>query len=192
MKKIEIAPAKINLWLKVLGKRDDGFHDIESLMVAVSGVNDRLTFDVNEGNGKLDLLCDLPSLSMGEDNLIIRAIELFKNTVGLDIEGIVTLEKFIPIGAGLGGGSSDAAATLNAVNALFGKPLSIDQLKELGAILGSDVPFFIEAIPSLITGRGELLSSYTGELTRKPIVLIKPDLGLTDWEVLQLLQIEWW
>ena len=175
MKKIEIAPAKINLWLKVLGKRDDGFHDIESLMVAVSGVNDRLTFDVNEGNGKLDLLCDLPSLSMGEDNLIIRAIELFKNTVGLDIEGSVTLEKFIPIGAGLGGGSSDAAATLNAVNALFGKPLSIDQLKELGAILGSDVPFFIEAIPSLITGRGELLSSYTGELTRKPIVLIKPD-----------------
>ena len=175
MKKIEIAPAKINLWLKVLGKRDDGFHDIESLMVAVSGVNDRLTFEVNEGNGKLDLLCDLPSLSMGEDNLIIRAIELFKNTVGLDIEGSVTLEKFIPIGAGLGGGSSDAAATLNAVNALFGKPLSIDQLKGLGAILGSDVPFFIEAIPSLITGRGELLSSYTGELTRKPIVLIKPD-----------------
>ena len=58
MKKIEIAPAKINLWLKVLGKRDDGFHDIESLMVAVSGVNDRLTFEVNEGNGKLDLLCD--------------------------------------------------------------------------------------------------------------------------------------
>ena len=141
MKKIEIAPAKINLWLKVLGKRDDGFHDIESLMVAVSGVNDRLTFEVNEGNGKVDLLCDLPGLSMGEDNLIIRAIELFKNTVGLDIEGIVTLEKFIPIGAGLGGGSSDAAATLNAVNALFGKPLSIDQLKELGAILGSDVPF---------------------------------------------------
>ena len=103
MKKIEIAPAKINLRLKVLGKRDDGFHDIESLMVAVSGVNDRLTFEVNEGNGKVDLLCDLPGLSMGEDNLIIRAIELFKNTVGLDIEGIVTLEKFIPIGAGLGG-----------------------------------------------------------------------------------------
>ena len=89
---------------------------------------------------------------MGEDNLIIRAIELFKNAAGLD-EGSVTLEKFIPIGAGLGGGS-DAAATLNAVNALFGKPLSIDQLKELGAIL-KRCAFFIEAIPSLITGRGD-------------------------------------
>ena len=124
MKQNEIAPAKINLWLRVLGKREDGFHDIESLMVAVSGVHDWLSFDVEEGEGKIDIFCDNPNLSLGIDNLIYKAIKAFEDVLSIKIKGSVELEKNIPLGAGLGGGSSDAAATLNAMNKLFGLPLS--------------------------------------------------------------------
>lgn len=175
MKQNEIAPAKINLWLRVLRKREDGFHDIESLMVAVSGVHDLLSFDVEEGEGKIDIFCDNSNLSLGIDNLIYKAIKLFEDGLSIKIKGSVELEKNIPLGAGLGGGSSDAAATLNAMNKLFGLPLSNIELSDMAASLGSDVPFFIEGKPCLSTGRGEILSPYLGQLTNKPVVLVKPD-----------------
>ena len=179
MKQNEIAPAKINLWLRVLRKREDGFHNIESLMVAVSGVHDFLRFDIEEGDGEFDIFCDNSNLSVGVDNLIYKAVKVFEEGIGIKIKGSVELEKNIPLGAGLGGGSSDAAATLNSMNKLFGLPFSNVELSDMAAVLGSDVPFFIEAKPCLSTGRGEILAPYLGELTYKPIVLIKPDFGVS-------------
>ena len=119
MKHSQIAPAKLNLWLKVLGKRGDGFHDIESLIVPISGLNDVLRFDVREGNAGLNISCNLSELSVGEDNLISKAVVLIENELDIKIEGYIELEKNIPIGAGLGGGSADAAATLNSLNCIF-------------------------------------------------------------------------
>ena len=179
MKQNEIAPAKINLWLRVLRKREDGFHDIESLMVAVSGVHDLLSFDVEEGEGEFDIFCDNSNLSLGIDNLIYKAIKVFEDGLSIKIKGSVKLEKNIPLGAGLGGGSSDAAATLNAMNKLFGLPFSNIELSDMAAALGSDVPFFIEGKPCLSTGRGEILAPYLGKLTNKPIVLVKPEFGVS-------------
>ena len=174
MKHSEIAPAKLNLWLKVLGKRGDGFHDIESLIVPISGLNDVLRFDVREGNAGLNISCNLSELSVGEDNLISRAVALIENELDIKIEGYIELEKNIPIGAGLGGGSADAAATLSSLNCIFKSSLSFGKLTSMAAGLGSDVPFFVDSKPSICKGRGDELTPYLGALTNKPIVLIKP------------------
>jgi 4-diphosphocytidyl-2-C-methyl-D-erythritol kinase len=174
MKHTENAPAKLNLWLKVIGKRNDGFHDIESLIVPTSGLDDVLRFDVREGGGGLEVLCNVSDLSVGEDNLIIKALTLIERELDIKIEGYIELEKNIPIGAGLGGGSSDAAATLRSLNYIFKSSLSIDKLNNMAASLGSDVPFFVNSMPTICKGRGDELISYSGDLTAKPIVLIKP------------------
>ena len=102
MKHSQIAPAKLNLWLKVLEKRIDGFHDIESLIVPISGLNDVLRFDVREGNAGLNMSSNVSELSIGEDNLIIKAVALIEKELNIKIEGYIELEKNIPIGAGLG------------------------------------------------------------------------------------------
>ncbi|MAW12031.1 MAG: 4-(cytidine 5'-diphospho)-2-C-methyl-D-erythritol kinase [Verrucomicrobiales bacterium] len=174
MKHSQIAPAKLNLWLKVLGKRIDGFHDIESLIVPISGLNDVLRFDVREGNAGLNMSCNVSELSIGEDNLIIKAVALIEKELNIKIEGYIKLEKNIPIGAGLGGGSADAAATLSSLNCIFKSSLSLGKLGSMAAELGSDVPFFVNSKPSLCRGKGYEITPYSGVLTNKPIVLIKP------------------
>jgi 4-diphosphocytidyl-2-C-methyl-D-erythritol kinase len=174
MKHSQIAPAKLNLWLKVLGKRGDGFHDIESLIVPISGLNDVLRFDIREGNAGLNISCNVSELSVGEDNLIIKAVALIENELDIKIEGNIKLEKNIPIGAGLGGGSADAAATLSSLNCILKSSLSLAKLGSMAADLGSDVPFFVNSEPSVCRGKGDELTPYLGVLTKKPIVLIKP------------------
>ena len=136
-----LAPAKINLSLKILGLRPDGFHDLSSLMLPVS-VFDALEFE-RKKDGDLEFTCSEPDIPVDEGNLVVRAAMLFCSTFQVPSKLRISLKKGIPHGAGLGGGSSDAASTLLALDALFETRLAREKLAELAAILGSDVPFFV-------------------------------------------------
>ena len=148
----ERAYAKINLGLKVLGRRPDGYHDILSLAQCVD-LADVLYIAPAATD---ELTCTADHLSTGPDNLVRRALEAFR--VHQPVAPLrIHLEKNIPIGAGLGGGSADAAAMLRALNRICNKPLSMDKLRALGAALGSDIPFLVEGGTALMRGRGEIL-----------------------------------
>src|SRR5262245_55316153 len=151
-----LAPAKINLSLRVLRRRDDGFHDIDSLLVPIS-VFDQLDVDLRDDGG-LHFTCDDPTVPADDTNLVVRAARLFCTEVGLEPHLRIHLEKHIPHGAGLGGGSSDAAQTLLALNQLFRTELPLETLVSLAADLGSDVPFFIHGAAVRATGRGEQIT----------------------------------
>jgi 4-diphosphocytidyl-2-C-methyl-D-erythritol kinase len=147
------APAKVNLFLEVLARRPDGFHEIATFMVAVS-LCDVLEF-TEEASGAVRLTCDRDDLSTGPDNLICRAAELLRRRSGGGRGAAIRLTKRIPMAAGLGGGSSDAAATLTGLNRLWQLGLSRDELSAMAAELGSDVPFFFHTPAAWCTGRGE-------------------------------------
>ncbi len=144
------AYAKINVTLEVLGKRDDGYHDIASILQAVS-LHDILTFEAADD---ITLDSDCPEL-MTSDNLVIRAARLLRDAAGVSSGAAITLAKRIPVAAGLGGGSSDAAATLLALNRLWGLELPREELLPLAASLGSDVSFFLYGGTGRVFGRGE-------------------------------------
>jgi 4-diphosphocytidyl-2-C-methyl-D-erythritol kinase len=174
-----LAPAKINLSLEILGRRPDGFHDLNSLMVPVS-VFDELTFELNP-EGDLEFVCPSPGIPLDEGNLVVRAARLFCNTFGILPQLRITLQKEIPHGAGLGGGSSDAATTLLALDSLFETRLERKDLAQLAAEIGSDVPFFIYQSAAWIGGRGERVSP-VGGLPSVPLLLVKPPFGVpTPW-----------
>jgi 4-diphosphocytidyl-2-C-methyl-D-erythritol kinase len=173
------APAKINLWFHVLGRREDGFHEIETLMAPVS-LADVLTLRrVSTG---VEFRCDDPSLPVGDDNLVVRAAREFfriaKFGGGVEIE----LQKNIPHGAGLGGGSSDAASTLLGLSRLYPEAaLPHQTLVEIAAGIGSDVPFFLYESAAICRGRGELVTSARSE-QQLPLLLLKPAFGVpTPW-----------
>ncbi len=151
------APAKINLTLAVLGKRPDGFHEIESLVLPIS-LCDEIEFLARPQPG-IELWCSDPALPTDSANLVWRAgEEILRHataTVGLSIR----LHKAIPAGAGLGGGSSDAATTLSALNAMLGLGLTDEDLREAAAKIGSDVPLFLQPGASIIRGRGERIEA---------------------------------
>ena len=151
------APAKINLHLAVKNRRSDGFHDIESVFLALNW-GDRLFFDCDAAEETLFIrgYGEESSPLSATDNIILRALALFREKTGFSRKVKITLEKHIPIGGGLGGGSSDAAAALLALNRIAASPLRKDDLLEMGAALGSDVPFFLHETPAAwVTGRGE-------------------------------------
>jgi 4-diphosphocytidyl-2-C-methyl-D-erythritol kinase len=174
-----LAPAKTNLSLQILGRRPDGFHDLRSLMVPVS-VFDTLEFEVKQ-EGDLELVCNAPGIPVDDRNLVVRAARLFCTAFGILPQLRITLNKEIPHGAGLGGGSSDAATTLLALNALFETQLARENLVEFAAELGSDVPFFLYQSAAWISGRGERVEPVTG-LESVPILLVKPPFGVsTPW-----------
>ena len=172
------APAKVNLTLRVLGKRDDGFHALESLMAPLDFC-DVLTFERAEA---YSLHCSEPGVPVDDTNLVSMAVRLFQRQTGKPCCWRISLEKNIPHGAGLGGGSSDAATTLIALNALEDAGLSTSELSEMAASLGSDVPFFIYRQCCFISGRGEIvtpvdLKNYPG-LEGTSLLLIKPSFGV--------------
>jgi 4-diphosphocytidyl-2-C-methyl-D-erythritol kinase len=119
MRHEESAVAKINLSLRVLGKREDGFHELETLMVGLAGVEDRLQFDLELGSGGVELRCDVRGVPRDESNLVLRALRGFEAATGLEFHGLIDLHKAVPSGAGLGGGSSDAAATLRVTKTVI-------------------------------------------------------------------------
>jgi 4-diphosphocytidyl-2-C-methyl-D-erythritol kinase len=147
------APAKVNLFLEVLAKRPDGYHDIETLMVAVN-LFDTLKFR-EDSSGDIRLTCNRLELSTGADNLVVRAAALLKRHTACEKGVRIRLVKRIPLAAGLAGGSSDAAATLTGLNRLWKLQLSPKQLMSLATELGSDVAFFFSAPAAWCTGRGE-------------------------------------
>ncbi len=173
------APAKINLSLRVLGRRADGFHDLESLMCPVSVFD---TLEVTRRvEGELEFVCDDATLPVGDDNLVVRAARLFCGARGIEPRVSIKLTKRIPHGAGLGGGSSDAATTLLALDRLFETRLSRVTLAAMAAELGSDVPFFIYESAAMIRGRGERVEPVAFPHAL-PLLLIKPPFGVpTPW-----------
>ncbi|MEO6810834.1 MAG: 4-(cytidine 5'-diphospho)-2-C-methyl-D-erythritol kinase [Isosphaeraceae bacterium] len=148
-----LAPAKLNLFLEVLGKRPDSYHEIETLMVAVD------LFDTlhvkDDSSGRITLRCDDPTLPTGSENLVVRAAERLKAEVGGCRGATITLSKSIPAQAGLAGGSSDAAATLAALNQLWNLKVPEDRLDALAGEIGSDVAFFRHGPAAVCRGRGE-------------------------------------
>ena len=162
------APAKINWFLSVLNKREDGYHNIVSLMQSVS-LYDTLLFEECE---RLELISDIPDL-LPEKNLVYKAAVLLQTCANVSAGARITLKKDIPLAAGLGGGSSDAASALVGLNRLWGLNLQTAALRDMGARLGSDVPFFIDDIFAVVQGRGEVITSL-GRASEIPLVLVNP------------------
>lgn len=152
----EGAFAKINLTLDVLGKRNDGYHDLQSVMQTIS-VRDDIEIDVGTGKNWV-LKCTDESIPADERNLAWKAAKLYLDTIKKDPDGLeIRITKRIPVEAGMGGGSADAAAVLRALNRHYGNPLSIAALAELGGLIGSDVPFCTICGTAMVEGRGERL-----------------------------------
>ncbi len=154
------APAKLNLRLKVIGVRSDGYHDLVSLMVPV-GLFDLLEIRV-AGQGEDALFCTGYEVPAGESNLVLKAVRSFRQRTGSKAGLHIRLQKNIPVAAGLGGGSSDAAAALLAMNKILGSPLPPKGLHDLAVSLGADVPFFLVGRPAVATGIGEVLEPVEG------------------------------
>ena len=175
-----LAPAKINLSLRILGRRPDGFHEIETFIAPIS-LADQLTLTREaEGDG-IEFHCDDPTVPEGDDNLVVKAAREFFELTKVKASLSIKLEKKIPHGAGLGGGSSDAAATLLALNELFDTKLSQETLAQLGSKIGSDIPFFIFQSAAKCRGRGELVSPEPLP-TPLSLLLLKPEFGVpTAW-----------
>ena len=177
------APAKINVTLRVLGKREDGFHEIETLIVPL-GLADRLTVEEAEG---WSFSCDDPTVPGDEGNLVVRAARLFFAETSVKPSVRVHLMKSIPHGAGLGGGSSDAAATLRMLDQFYAAGLGTDRLMRMAAELGSDVPVFIDGGAAWCRGRGEIVEA--ADFTeRLPVLLLKPELRRANAMGLQALE----
>lgn len=175
-------PAKINLFLFLLGKRPDGFHEIDTLMIRTS-LQDRLFLEITDKNKSLQFQCSDPGLPIDGNNLVVKAVNLFREQTQMENGLKIFLEKKIPSGGGLGGGSSDAAYTLKGLNELFQNPISQEKLLTLAAQLGSDVPFFLGDSVARCQGRGEKLSSlpHLDDLPERA-VLINPGFGVpTAW-----------
>jgi 4-diphosphocytidyl-2-C-methyl-D-erythritol kinase len=178
---LKTSPCKVNLLLNILGRRSDGFHDLETVMQPVN-LCDELAFE--RATSRIELSCSDKSLPVDGGNLVFRAAEKFKSAAGITTGVKIHLEKRIPLAAGLGGGSGNAATTLLALNELFGQPLGHDKLFEIAAALGSDIPFFLQRQPALAVGRGEKIQPLENfpALANKAILLIHPGFGIsTPW-----------
>ncbi len=172
---IFLAPAKINLFLKVLAKRPDGYHEIYSIIQPVS-LYDEIAIDISEGRG-IYVACDDPYLPTGEGNLAYRAASVFFERTGLRRVVRIGITKRIPVAAGLGGGSSNAATVLAGLNMLLDAGLKEHEVIEMASAIGSDVPFFVLGSPAIVRGRGEVLERV--RLPRCWYILVNPGFGVT-------------
>jgi len=177
----EGAFAKLNLTLDVLGKREDGYHDLKSVMQTIS-VRDDIEIDVDTGKPWC-LKCDKEDIPTDCTNLAWKAARIYLDTIGKEPEGLeIRITKRIPSQAGLGGGSADAAAVLRALNRHYGEPLSIGALAELGAQVGSDVPFCTLCGTAVVEGRGERLRKLP-DMPDCVFVICKPDFSASTPEL---------
>ncbi len=172
-----LAPAKINIGLLVKNKLPSGYHNIETIMVPIKLFD---TLIIKKKDKGINFKTDLTELASSRDNLVVQAAKLFFDKTKIKGGTDIFLEKRIPIGAGLGGGSSDAAQTLLGLNQLFGNPLQIEQLREMAIKIGMDVPFFLYQNPCYATGRGEILKPI--KIPKLHFVLYTPNYGIsTRW-----------
>ena len=177
----EPAYGKLNLTLDVLGKREDGYHDLKSVMQTVS-LRDDIEIDVGTGKPWC-LKCAKEGVPCDERNLAWKAAKLYCDTMGKDPDGLeIRIEKRIPSQAGMGGGSADAAAVLRALNTYYGNPLSVFELAELGAQVGSDVPFCVVGGTCLCEGRGEILTKLP-DMPDCVFVCCKPEFSVSTPEL---------
>ncbi len=165
------APAKVNVSLIVTGRRADGYHDLATIMAPVT-IADDLKIKITDGRG-VHLTCADPGVPADGRNLAARAAQVFCAAAQTAARVEIHLKKRVPVGAGLGGGSSDAAAVLKALNEMWGAPLSEDTLWRLARTLGSDVPFFLNRGWALATGRGEFITRVAGP-AGTPLLLAAP------------------
>jgi 4-diphosphocytidyl-2-C-methyl-D-erythritol kinase len=172
------SPAKINWFLRVTGRREDGYHDIYTLMQTIN-LYDTLSFELTSGDISIDIVSDSTLDIPPEKNLIYKAANLLKKTTGCQSGISVTLRKKIPVQAGLGGGSSNAATTLLGLNILWGTRLSVSELSEIGAGVGSDVPFFIHGGIAVAEGRGEAITAFDSVPKGLALLIVKPDYGVS-------------
>jgi len=166
-----LSPAKVNLFLYVLRRRADGYHDLFSLMCRI-GLYDEIL--LNPASATIALQCSDPSLPVDDGNLAVRAARRFYETLGRSGGVQMHLIKRIPVGAGLGGGSSNAASVLLGLNHLHDAPLSLDRLIAIGRSLGADVPFFLYQSPALASGIGDQLEAFTGIPSQAAVVVSPP------------------
>ena len=166
----QYAHAKVNLYLEITGRTASGYHTLESLMCPI-GIHDTLHYDF--GAPSLSVTCSDPRIPQGEGNLAWEAAQRFFGAVGFRETVHIHIRKRIPAGAGLGGGSSDAACVLNGLNRHYGSRLDRDALLRLGSAIGADVPFFIEGRPAIASGIGDRLRPFTG-LPPLPLLVVYP------------------
>jgi 4-diphosphocytidyl-2-C-methyl-D-erythritol kinase len=181
-----LSPCKVNLLLNILGKRPDGFHELETVMQPIH-LCDEIRFE--RSNNGVTLTCSEPTLPVDASNLVCRAAAAFFQRSGIFGGVKMHLEKRIPMAAGLGGGSGNAATTLLALNELYDEPLGTAQLHEAAASLGSDIPFFLQTQPALATGRGEMIQSLPPfrALEGCAFLLVHPGFGIaTAWAYQEL------
>jgi len=170
-----LSPAKINLFLEVVEKRTDGYHNLRSLMCCIT-LYDTISLDM--ASDEISISCGHPQVPEDKTNLAYRAADLFFKSLEKPGKGRISIEKKIPVGAGLGGGSSNAAAVLLTLNRYYDFPFTNDQLRVMGRGLGADVPFFILGKTSIATGIGEKLEVYHG-LKPYHVVLINPGFSVS-------------
>jgi 4-diphosphocytidyl-2-C-methyl-D-erythritol kinase len=173
------APAKLNLTLEIMAKRPDSYHSIESLMVPVD-LADELVFRIVDG--ELSMTCDVPTIPTDDRNLALKAAKALKHRSGSDRGAAIHLQKRIPHEAGLGGGSSDAATTLLALNELWGLNYPYEEIAAVAAEIGSDVAFFLARSAAWCTGRGEVVEAEPFE-SALDFVIVKPPVGLSTKEI---------
>ncbi|EKN70308.1 4-diphosphocytidyl-2-C-methyl-D-erythritol kinase [Neobacillus bataviensis LMG 21833] len=186
MKLLVKAPAKINLALDVLHKRSDGYHEVEMIMTTID-LADRVELTLLNQD-KIHILSHNRYVPDDQRNLAFQAAQLLKDRFNVKKGVLISIEKTIPVAAGLAGGSSDAAATLRGLNKLWGLGLTLDELAELGSEIGSDVSFCVYGGTALATGRGELIT----ELPAPPtcwVILAKPFIGVSTAEVYRRLDV---
>ncbi len=172
-------PAKINLWIEVLGKRPDGYHEISTLMLPLKDVCDRVDVELKEAG--FTVRCDHPKVPADDENIALKAARAYFEAAGWTGGAHVRIAKNVPVAAGLGGGSSDAGAVLRLLNRLSARPLPEPELRALAARLGADVPFFVAPRPALAIGIGEKLQPVEG-LPEYPVLLVKPPVSVsTAW-----------
>ena len=171
------SPAKINLGLNVIKKREDGFHDLETIFLPIL-LSDKITFIKSD---KLEIKTNSEVLNKLNTNLVIKAIQLLEEQTNRKILLDIYIDKIIPIGGGLGGGSSNAAITLKTVNKMFELGLKLEDLSRLALDLGSDVPYFLNPVPAFAESRGEILHPLNMELPY-PILIVNPGIKIdTTW-----------
>lgn len=175
------ANCKINLGLRVTRKRDDGYHELETVMLPVCGLYDIVDVERVAGDGVAFKCRGLSVDCADSDNLCVRAARLMQGRY--NVGGVaITLDKRVPFGAGLGGGSSDATAVVVAINEIYALGLDKKTLAALAAELGSDTPFFVYNTPQLCTGRGEIMSPIDVDLAGRWLVVVKPNEGVSTAE----------
>lgn len=184
------SPCKINLFLRIIRKREDGFHDLASLFQTI-GFGDMLHLKLDESGEKDTFECNMEGVPTDKSNLVIRALDLVRSKTGNEDKFFkANLVKQVPAQAGLGGGSGNAAAAMWGANELLGNPATLEELVEWSGDLGSDITFFLSEGTAYCTGRGEIMTPVDPLEDGTKVYIVKPDIGLSTPEVFRALKYD--